>query len=151
MTATTNVSYSAMKRAALLGELHNYVLPLDELRDWQIDAMRRIAVLRGLPQNWNSYGSVPVSAESIEQAAGVVARQIFPETLGAPRIFPVAGGGVQLTWNVEDREVQLEVNAERGCELVLLRNDDAVAETSERRALTSLPLARVIQWLAIGQ
>jgi hypothetical protein len=146
MTATTVPFYSAMRNAALLGNLRNEFFALDLLEDWQVATLRSIAALRGLPQNWNSYGSAPVSDDTVGTALRFIAGSDFPPQLSAPRVMPIGGGGIQLAWDYAGREVEVVIDAESGCELLLAQGDDTVAEVAGV-PLHQLPVSAALRWM----
>lgn len=135
-----------MRDAETLGRTWNAAYEIDALDEWQLQVIRKIMALRGLPQDWNSYGSTPISDETIDEAVRLVGSNIFPPTLGAPSVFPVSGGGIQLTWTMGNREVELEVNAERGSEVAISSGEDVV-ELPSRRPLEHIPVDRLLSWL----
>lgn len=146
MTATTVPFYSAMRNAARLGDLRNEVFALDSLEDWQVATLRSIAALKGLPQNWNSYGSAPISDDTVETALRFIAGSDFPPQLSAPRVMPIGGGGIQLTWSCADREVEVVVDSESGSELLLAQGNDTVAEYPGV-PLHQLPVSAALWWM----
>lgn len=145
MTATTVRSYSAMREAAQLGELRNDAFALDTLKNWQLITLRSIAALRGLPKNWNSYGSAPVSDDTVDTALRFIAYFDFPPQLSAPRVMPIGGGGIQLAWDYAGRDVEVVIDSESGCELLLAQGDE-VAEIAGV-PLHRLPVSVALRWM----
>jgi hypothetical protein len=135
-----------MRDAEALGRTWNTAYEIDALNEWQLRVIRKIMALRGLPQGWNSYGSAPISDETIDEAVRLVGSNIFPPALGAPSVFPLSGGGIQLTWTMGSREVELEVNAERGSEVVV-SSGEVVVELPSRRPIEHIPVGRLLSWL----
>lgn len=102
------------------------VTPLADANQWLRNAQRKIAELKQLPENWDSYGSRPIQQAAIEKAADLLS---FLSRLDLPRpqIFPVPGGGVQFEFEQDRRELELEILPDGSIGFLL------VAETGEMR------------------
>lgn len=68
--------------------------------------LRPLYDLAHLPADWSGHGSRPVAGEAITEAARFI-RQVGtpPDFLG-----PLGNGGVQLEWDGDREEMQLEVH-----------------------------------------
>ena len=65
--------------------------------------MRRLGEIAKLPQNWDSYGSPPLTPIAVETVIDLLLK-IDDRNLPFVRVVPVSGGGVQLEWSVSDRD-----------------------------------------------
>ena len=51
--------------------------------------------LLDLPENWNSYGALPISGAAIKAAESM-------------SIVPTCNGGVQLEWHINGHDIEIE-------------------------------------------
>lgn len=72
------------------------------------DAVKTIARLAQLPENWDTYGSRPVQVRAL-QGAFFILKLTEALSLPAPHIGPVAGGGIQFDWFSATRELEIEI------------------------------------------
>lgn len=110
------------------------------------EARERITALGKLSAGWDSYGSQPPNHVAI---AG--SRQLFEESqqrgLPLPQIVPVAGGGIQLEWNLPRKALELEVLPTGAVECLMV--DELTGTETEERApfYTSQDLVEKMLWL----
>lgn len=74
---------------------------------WVPACLEKISEYAQLPQNWDSYGSDPISGEAIKTALRFLAEgpmELVPE----PSVSPVPGGGLGFHWRVDSRDLELE-------------------------------------------
>ena len=83
-------------------------VPVESLTPKQAEAMRRLGDLVKLPTNWDSYGSPPPTPRAVDTVMDLLLT-IDDWNLPAVLVVPVSGGGLQLEWRMEDRELQLEI------------------------------------------
>ncbi len=83
------------------------VTPLAEASSWLRASQRKISELAQLTENWDSYGSPPIQPAAIEQASEALSCLSFIN-LPPPQIFPVPGGGLQLEFEWDERELEIE-------------------------------------------
>lgn len=117
MPATTRKSYPS--------DLFEYqwggVTPISKANLWLRSAQRKISELAQLPENWDSYGSRPIQQPAIEQSADVLAR-ISNLDLPNPQIFPVPGGGIQLEFQQESRELEIEILPDGSIQFLIVQD-----------------------------
>jgi hypothetical protein len=79
---------------------------------WHIDALRGVLQLAALPQDWDTYGSPSPSGTAVNASLAILNRvaKIGFEDLAPPHVVPVPGGGIQLEWQADERELELEVS-----------------------------------------
>ena len=75
---------------------------------WLSPAIARLNALLRLPQNWNSYGSLPITPATVRRAVQFIARA-FPLQAPAPAIVPTPGGGIQLEWHQDGLDLEIEL------------------------------------------
>ncbi len=68
----------------------------------------KLAALASLPENWDGYGSLPLQPLAKKTASNLL-RMIFLHGLPIPHFVPVSGGGIQMEWQKNKREMELEV------------------------------------------
>ncbi len=84
----------------------SYIAKLLRLRSSSA-ILRNLENLRELAEDWDSYGSPAVSERLIQNAKAFLNSV---EDMHLPKTFvvPVSGGGVQLEWNVVDKELEVD-------------------------------------------
>lgn len=75
---------------------------------WQIRALLGVLTLANLPRDWDSYGSPPPLPQAITAGISLL-DMIDVDDLTVPHVLPAAGGGIQFEWNVNARELELEI------------------------------------------
>lgn len=79
---------------------------------WPDRALRRIAELAMMRENWDGYGSPAPDTDVLRNAITLIkAIDIggFGSFLPAPTLVPTMNGGIQLEWRVQTRELELEL------------------------------------------
>jgi len=99
--------------------------------------------LRRLDANRDSYGSPSIRAEALQSAA-LVLQLVDALQLGSGHVAPVSGGGVQLSWRIGDRELDVEL-LPGGSALYLTAEGDATEEGEI--ALNQDALRALVRWL----
>ena len=136
--------YGQVRRSYLSPQWSDVVLE-SELSQWQIEAIRKLRQVLTLPPDWDSYGSPRASEVAITAAVQLVLG-IGLDYFVTPRIVPVSGGGVQLEWNLESREVEIEINAEGSAEYLKSSDGKPIEEGSI--SLSDFPRIRaLLTWL----
>jgi len=75
---------------------------------WLQSALSDVARLAALPSNGDSYGSPPLSKTARQNAVQLLA-SIEYEDCPTPCIVPISGGGLQIEWQDNRRELELEI------------------------------------------
>jgi len=146
MTTITGDHISAMhdaqdRAAASTG---NRAFPVRSLRDWQVNALKKLARLGLLKANWDSYGSSPIPDTVLDAAADLVSA-VSLERVPPVNITPVSGGGVQFEWEKGARKLVVEVRPDLTFG-VLLAHGEEFREWLVR-ALGSADLEVLLVWL----
>jgi hypothetical protein len=102
---TDAMSLVVPRREATAGE------PTVRLPAWFARAVGSLIALRLLPTNWDSYGGAPL--EDVHARAAIqFLHAVMTDYLPLPDFIPLADGGVELEWDVGDR--QLAFTSESG-------------------------------------
>ena len=84
-----------------------------ERPDWLDEAIGNIRQLLQLPSNWDSYDAAPIGSDATERSIDVfldiLNQPDLWKQLPAPRIVPCPDGGIQLEWDMNDREIEIVV------------------------------------------
>ena len=125
MTACTTEVFDRSQRA--MGELStnaqlSAIVPLLMVSPVFAESLRTISELARLPDNWDSYGSPKVQPAAVQRAIEVLAAA-QAESVPAPRIVPVAGGGLQIEWDAGPRELEIEVLPGGGIEVLMVEGE----------------------------
>jgi hypothetical protein len=108
--------------------------------------LARIASLRKLPDNWDTYGGVPVTDQTAARASEIlrwlatVARQPDYTRVRPHGIAPLASGGLQLEWRGKRGELTIEIypDGRRGSYTVESRNGEMMERDEEQPAMASI-------------
>ena len=116
---------------------------------WLRLAQQKISRLSQLTENWDSYGSRPVQQAAIEQASGLLFK-LANLNLPHPHIVPVPGGGIQLEFQQESRELEIEILPDGLTEYLMVDKDGEMLEGSIHSGSPSDAkddLYRLVHWL----
>lgn len=90
-----------------------------EIPPWLMDVLPRLDELAALEENWDSYGSPPPSADLIGHVLMIVQRaerllgySSQQSVMPTPSIVPLSGGGIQIEWQTQVKELELEFSEE---------------------------------------
>ena len=95
--------------------------------EWLTHTVHRVEEIRSTGANWDSYGSPPLTAAAYEQTFAIIsllARARVPQ----PDLAPVSGGGLQFTWTLQDRSVELEVLPDGSIEVLKVLGPEHMVE-----------------------
>lgn len=119
------------------------VTRLSYARPWVRDALRKIAELTKLPDNWDGYGSRPIQPKAHQQAT-VLIEQLGKSNMPGPQIFPVPGGGLQLEWQNDKCGAELEILPDGSMQYLI---EDEAGEMREGAVAPSLTeVYRLFRW-----
>jgi hypothetical protein len=129
----------------LVGTSSNLVVRVGALTTWQVEAIKKVLSYRTLPNNWDSYGSGPVTDEAIMAAVSLL--DMIPSVRPiAPRSVPVSGGGVQFEWSHGPKELEVEIRPNGSLELLRVEHGMPVNE-GQNIALTEADIRDAFTWL----
>jgi len=75
---------------------------------WVKDIEEKLNILQALEPNWDSYNSPSITQPAISNAKKLINLAKFFESI-KPNIFPVPGGGIQVEWKNDERELEIEI------------------------------------------
>ena len=108
-------------------------------------AIDDLDALSKLPIDWDSYGSPKISNDLIIAAKSFL-YQLEYEFIAAPRVVPISGGGIQLEWQMGERELELEFIDSDNIGYLKVRNEKPIEESQFN--LNDFNAGRnTIQWL----
>ena len=119
------------------------------LPPWLKSALADVAQMAALPANWDSYSSPP-PRETVCQSAVQLLASIEHAGFPAPRIVPISGGGLQIEWQYNRRELELEIVAGSHEVLFLKVHEDDSAEEGVCSITDWSTLQALLDWLRIG-
>ena len=94
-------------------------------------AIDDLDALSTLPIDWDSYGSPKIS-EDLIMAAKSFLYQLEFEFI-APRVVPISGGGIQLEWQMGERELELEFIDSDNIGYLKVVNEEPIEENQFNR------------------
>ena len=115
---------------------------------WQVEPVKKLLEFLSLPENWNSYGGRPPSLDTVLSAIDFLTMVPF-DTPPRLRVIPLSGGGVQLEWSSDQRELEVEFQPE-GSIVFLKAEAITEGEEGELRALTPTHVKSLMSWLIAG-
>lgn len=68
----------------------------------------KLAELSELPENWDTYGSQRIQPAAKKTASNLLWR-VYSLGMPVPHLVPVSGGGIQMEWQQNKRELELEI------------------------------------------
>ncbi len=107
----------------------NVVVPVSDLSEPQLEAIKRLFGFRRLPDDWDSYESPPPSETAINVASKIIEMIDF-NRFSIPRIHPVSGGGIQLEWDFDTREIEIEILDDGSMQFLTVESGEPTDEGS---------------------
>jgi hypothetical protein len=94
-------------------------------------AFERLDELSALEPDWDSYGGLPPTARAIGLASRMIVESAA-QTGGAPAdVMPLPAGGLQLVWEHDPDELQVDVGPDGALGYLLIRRGDGAPSMSE--------------------
>jgi hypothetical protein len=78
---------------------------------WFEPTLARFVQVAELQDDWDRRGSAEVRVDVLSFALRSVLPEILPPNAPAPAVIPLGHGGVQLVWNSDEAEIEVEVIA----------------------------------------
>ena len=98
---------------------------------WFQPTLDRFVELAELQQNWDQRGSAQVRRDVLSFALRSVLPKILPPTAPVPAAIPLGHGGIQLVWNTNTAEIEVEVIAPYS--VIAYRFDKTTGEEREEQ------------------
>lgn len=124
------------------------IIPLGDPNPWLIDAWRALETMARLEENWDSYGSRPLSMTAVEAASRVL-YVLRNRRMPAPQLVPVSGGGLQFEWQEGNRELELEVFPDGRVGFLLVQDSEPLTEGELPHGATR-EVQALADWLTRG-
>ena len=124
------------------------VIPITD-DSWLYPALTAVDALNSLAAGWDGHGSPRIGPDAIAEARRLLLR-IDQESLPAPDVCPVPGGGVGLRWAVGKRELEFTIYPDRVITYLKVQSTPAGAEVADGTLGASLPedVRYLGKWLA---
>lgn len=127
------------------------VIPIRDLSSWQDDAVIGVLRISNLPQNWDSYNSPPPTQKAVDVSINLLRDNYLSSIdLPAPFIVPISGGGIQIEWIIDDRELELEVLPDGSIEYLKSENKEPFEE-EKIASPSSAEIFSLLSWLLSKQ
>ncbi len=80
----------------------------------QVDAeIQRLRQFTNLESDWNAHGAKRIAPQAIDVAVDLVRRVAAVSGVAPDFVAPLANGGVQLEWDGDSAEIEVEVRADK--------------------------------------
>jgi hypothetical protein len=117
--------------------------PIQNNAPWFQSAAKQLSDFLKLGQDWDGYGSSGISSTALRAAFDLVST-IDVQGLKAPHIAPITGGGIQIIFEQDDRNVEFEILPNGFIEYVSCTEDDTCDEGVISQVRTP---QNVVSWL----
>jgi hypothetical protein len=111
---------------------------------WFESTLARFLRLAELENNWDDRGSAAVRLDVLSFALRSVLPEIMPPTAPAPAVIPLGHGGVQLVWNADSAEIEVEVIAPN--EVIAYHLDKRSGAEHEQRLTNNFASVADVMW-----
>ncbi len=108
-----------------------------------------VAQLASLPNDWDGEGSPPPLPRVLATARSLLTRLRY-EQIPSPFVAPLSGGGLQLEWQYEGRELEIVLWEPTGFEYLKVFSDESMEE-GRHTARDFSALDGLIEWLRYGR
>jgi hypothetical protein len=125
------------------------VFKIGSLAEWQITALKKIARLESLPENWDSYGSAPPTSRVCGVASDIIRKVPF-DNAPVPQIIAVSGGGIHIAWSKGARELDIEICADGTLEFLRSVDGEPLDEGERISGAIFADVERYTSWLNAG-
>jgi hypothetical protein len=113
---------------------------------WLRPTLAAFANIAGLEDDWDGRGSAKVRQEVLSFALRSVLAEVLPPMAPAPAVIPLGHGGIQLIWNTDAAEIEVEVVAPY--EVVAYRFNKATGDEHEELLSNDLSNLADVMWAA---
>jgi len=92
---------------------------------WLDECLKRVDDLARMPMGWDSYGSPAIAQAALETIVELL-HKLALLSAPKPHIAPISGGGLQLDWTVNNRELEIGVRATGRLEYLIVEDDESL-------------------------
>jgi len=111
---------------------------------WFQPIIARILQLAELGHDWDRRGSAKVRVDVLSFALRSVLPEVLPPTAPAPAVIALGHGGIQLVWNTDKVEIDVEVIAPN--DVIAYYFDKATGEEHEERLTNDFSNLAKVMW-----
>ena len=111
---------------------------------WFEPTLARFAQVAELQDDWDRRGSAEVRVDVLSFALRSVLPEILPPNAPPPAVIPLGHGGVQLIWNSDDVEIEVEVIAPN--EVIAYYFDKASGDDREESLTNDFASLAEVMW-----
>jgi hypothetical protein len=111
---------------------------------WFQPTLGRFLELAEFQENWDQRGSAQVRHDVLSFALRSVLPKILPPTAPAPAVIPLGHGGIQLVWNTNTAEVEVEVTAPNS--VIAYQFDKATGQETEKQLTLDFSDLAKLMW-----
>lgn len=97
---------------------------------WHRDAVQSVTKLGSLKTNWDGYRSPPIEQAALRKAITLL-DAIRSYDMPAPEICPVTGGGIGIAWQIQTRELEIEILPDGSAEFLMVEREKMEQKTTE--------------------
>jgi len=142
-------------RAAEENEADGITLPSEmlsvERTEALVSAKARAEEIRALPERWDSYNATIASQSTLDFALNFLRNAAtmfaaYKDELPTPFLVPTSSGGVQFEWEIEGRELELEIPRPNSFQYLRVAGDEEIEDSASR-----WEAMRLIRWVAGGE
>jgi hypothetical protein len=116
---------------------------------WLSSALADVARIAELPFDWDGHGSPALGAKEREHVTKLLS-SIDNADVPSPNIVPISGGGIQIEWQHEGRELELEIVAGSEDLIFLKVYEDSAMEEDSYPVADLDRTKELLDWLLSG-
>jgi hypothetical protein len=110
-------------------------------------AKAKLEELAKLPENWDGHGAIPLRLTVLEKAKKFLAEPDLVD-LPTPAVVLGSGGAVHFEWQIDGRELEIEVLLDGSMEFLQVENGDSCEGTLKLFPIGQL--CELVDWLMEG-
>ncbi len=86
------------------------ISPTSSLPNWFIEVAEEIENLLQINDGWDSYGGSAPSPQIIKETL-LILSELPDSNIPSPQIFPTNQGGIQLNWEIENKDIEIRIQS----------------------------------------
>lgn len=126
------------------------IFPSSTAEGIALSVQRKLLTFADLEQDWDSYGSYPVSFKAVAKASALfdkVINNFFKAKGGSVYPFdiaPLKNGGVQLEWRGPNGSLEVEIGPDEGFNYLLIQGQGKTRSFDEKDNVTASDILELI-------